>query len=125
MGLYSTVYNQCQELGPEFIGELQTKDLESIMDSYWLSPDGRLYRIDDDGTWDLERDEEAGNRFFPFRRVPTGKHGKVRPYRKSGVLCLTTHHDGEYMECLVHFKTGMLTGVLCRGPMFSCRSVDD
>lgn len=125
MGLYSIVFNQCKELGDEFIGELQTKDLESILDNYWLSPSGHLYRIDDGDTYDLEPAENQGKLIPYFKRVPTGNRGKVRPYRKSGVLRLVTNHRGECRECLVHFKTGMLTGVLCRGPIFSCERVDD
>lgn len=124
MGLYSTVFNQCKELGEEFLGELQTKDLECMLDSYWLSPTGCLYRIDESDAYDLVPEADPENRLLPYQWVRNSRNGRVSPYRKSGVLCFSAHHQGEYLECLTHFKTGMLTGVLCRGPLFSCQRVD-
>lgn len=41
MGLYSTVYSSFDKLGVNGIGEFQTKDLESLMEEYWLSPKRR------------------------------------------------------------------------------------
>lgn len=128
MGLFSTVINSCEELGPGFMGELQTKDLDCVMDHYWLSPAGTLFRIDDERAWTLQEDDESP--LLPIlghglKVVPTGLRGAVKPYRKSGVVRLVGGRQGEAVECLVHFKTGMLTGVLCRGPIFSCDRVDD
>ena len=54
MGLYSTVLNTCPLLGEEFLGALQTKELESLMDTYWLTTDGCLYLVDDSDTYTLE-----------------------------------------------------------------------
>jgi hypothetical protein len=114
-------------MGPEFLGALQTKDLESLMDTYWLSTDGLLYRIDDSEAYDLEPIEESERSWWGprFRTKPSGKRGKVRPYRKSGVVRFTVEHDGQYLEAVVHFKYGELSSVLCSGPIFSCNRVDD
>lgn len=48
MGLYSEVINHCPSMGTAFLGVLQTKDLESILDTYWLTFDGVLHKIKDD-----------------------------------------------------------------------------
>ena len=126
MGLFSIVLNHCPEMGPEFLGELQTKDLESMMETYWLSADGLLYRINDSEAYDLEPVEDPKTPFGPyFEAKPNGRHGKVKPYRKSGVVRFTTDHEGECLEAVAHFKCGELSGVLCSGPIFSCNRVDD
>lgn len=127
MGLYSIVLNTCPELGSEFLGELQTKELESLMDTYWLATDGCLYRVDDGDTYDLELIEPKEGRFpFPhFKTIPTGKHGHLKPYRKSGVIRFTTSHQGKVLEAVTYFKVGRLNAVLCRGPIFSCEMVYD
>lgn len=112
-------------MGPEFLGSLQTKNLECLMDTYWLSSDGLLYRINDSEAYDLEPVEEPLTRLGPFLQAkPNGKHGKISPYRKSGVVRFTADHKGELLEAVVHFKCGELSGVLCRGPIFSCDRVD-
>lgn len=112
MGLFSEVINSCQDLGPEFLGVLQTKDLESMMDTYWLAPDGHLYRINDDSTWTLAEDA--------FETIPTGLRGRVEPYRIYGRVRFT---DGPH-EAVAWFEDGLLKQVLCAGPAFSCERVD-
>lgn len=67
----------------------QTKDLDCCMDTYWVDPQGRLWRIDESGTYDIvEEDAESilearENREWlpPFHPVPNGNHGRVIPYR--------------------------------------------
>lgn len=129
MGLFSTVINRCPAMGPEFISELQTKQFADLMGLFWLAPDGVLYKIDDDDAFDLvdvpEEDRPPGRLSMPFKYVQNGRHGRVRPYRKSGLVRFTTCYRGEYLEAVAHFKTGQLTAVLCKGPMFSCDMVDD
>lgn len=125
MGMFSEVINQCPALGDDFIGVLQTKDLESLLDSYWLAPDGGLYRIDDSDTWTLKIDDsEVGS--WPFiKRLPTGLKGRVKPYRKYGTVRLTARSkSGEYVEAVTWFENGVLKRVLCQGPIFSCERVD-
>lgn len=111
MGLYSEVVNQCPELGDEFLGTLQTKDLTSLLDTFWLSPDGCLYEVQ--MPWSNSDDEGR-------------QRGRVRPYRKSGVIRFTAYGKpgGECLEALTYFKCGTLNAVLCRGPIFSCDRVD-
>lgn len=125
LGLYSTVLNTCPDLGVEFLGELQTKELESLMDTYWLATDGCLYRVEDSSTYDLEPVERGEGDFpFPyFKAVPTGKHGRLKPYRKSGTIRFTAHYQGEILEAVTYFKVGKLNAVLCKGPIFSCEMV--
>jgi hypothetical protein len=111
MGLYSTVLSCYEPLGPEFQGALQTKELTSLMDEFWLAPDGKLYEIRVPLEWGPQGVRPAGR-------------GRVKPYRKSGVVRFTAHHDGQVLESLVYFKTGQLNAVLCQGPIFSCDCVD-
>jgi len=106
MGMYSEVINACPRLGPEFLGVLQTKELTSLMDAYWLAPDGCLYQI-----WHEYSEGEEKPR------------GYVRPYRKSGVIRFTAASGKGYLEALTHFKCGQLSAVLCVGPIFSCETV--
>lgn len=123
MGLFSTVINHCPALGPELIGELQSKSLQSLMDLYWLAPDGTLFRVDEEETYDLVPSGDSSI-LLPFRRVPTGKRGRVTPYRQSGLVRFVGRFQGEYLEAVAHFKTGQLTAVVCKGPVFSCNMVD-
>lgn len=125
MGMFSEVINQCSMLGDDFIGVLQTKDLECLMDSYWLAPDGRLYRIDDSGTWILKSGDFQVDGLPMFKCIPTGEKGHIRPYRKYGVVRFTARaQSGDYVEAVTWFDNGVLERVLCQGPMFSCERVD-
>lgn len=119
MGLFSYVINSCDALGPELIGTIQSKDLESLMDTYWLSPDGQLYLINDNATWTFADD---GKPQTPLdnRIVPTGDRGRVSPYRIYGKVRFT---DGPH-EAIAWFEDGLLKTVLCRGPAFSCERID-
>lgn len=125
MGMFSEVINQCSVLGDDFTGVLQTKDLDCLMDLYWLAPDGSLYRIDDGGTWTLELDEPKATGLPMFKTVPTGLKGRIKPYRKFGTVRLTTRAEsGKYVETVAWFEDGVLQRVLCQGPIFSCERVD-
>jgi len=122
MGLYSEVINSCEALGPELLGLIQTKDLQSLLDTYWLSPKGELYRINDDSTWTFREELIAHERSNPFSLdiVPTGKKGSVRPYKIYGKIRFTNGPN----EAVTWFEGGLLKQVLCRGPAFSCERVD-
>lgn len=116
MGMFSTVISSCETL---MLGQLQSKDLESLMDTYWLSPDGYLYRIDDTETWNLTWEPSDSN--LPgLRTVPTGKRGRLRPYRIYGSVRFT---DGR-QEAVAWFEDGAMKQVLCKGAIFSCERVD-
>lgn len=66
------------------------------MDTYWVDPDGLLWRVDESGTYDiLEESEEdirqaRENREWlpPFRPVPNGNHGKVLPHRLTRTITI-------------------------------------
>lgn len=67
----------------------QTKDLDCCLETYWVDPSGRLWYIDESGTYDFHEESEedilaARERkewLAPFRPVPNGNHGKVLPCR--------------------------------------------
>lgn len=73
-------------VGPSDI--FQTKDLDCCLETFWIDPRGRLWRIDESGTYDLHEESEedilsARERkewLAPFRPVPNGNHGKVTPH---------------------------------------------
>jgi hypothetical protein len=123
MGLFSEVINSCEQLGDDMLGVLQTKELECVMDTYWLSPDGRLYLIDDSQTWSLELTDAP----WPdnVKKVKTGARGKIKPYPVNGAIRFTgPGHGDNYREVVAWFRGGQLKQVLCSGPMFSCSGVD-
>jgi hypothetical protein len=97
-------------------GEFQTKDLQSVLDTYWLSPNGELFYVNDGPTWDLVPATEGEGLFPCFRRVSTGQRGVVKPYRYSGVMTLTGYPS---VEAVVYMKCGVVNTVLCTGPIFS------
>ena len=73
--------------GEDFKGQCQTKDIEDgiggTMSQYWISPDGQLYLVDYSHTADfveLQEGDEPEKKFFNFRWIPNGTHGKVRPW---------------------------------------------
>lgn len=130
MGLYSIVLNTCPRLGEEFLGELQTKELESLMDTYWLTTDGCLYLIDDSDTYTLEPSgfcsAETKDPSFPLYHTKlTGRRGRLKPYRRTGVIRFTASSKGQVLEVVTFFRDGRLDAVLCKGPIFSCDMVQE
>ncbi len=114
MGLFDTIRSSF-DLGPEFTEvELQTKDLDSTMDHFWISPDGVLYLIDYRGTSDLEKidedDPEYNEKlsFLNFKWVKNGKHGKVKPYLITKYVTAYTRCGDKRIEVKLHFKYGKL-----------------
>ena len=73
MGMFDTIRSS-YDLGPGFHKDLQTKDLECLMMTYWIDPAGHLFEIDYSGTQDFELNGAVG-----WDVVPNGTHGKVRP----------------------------------------------
>lgn len=114
MGLYSNVVCACEFLGEDFQGVLQTKDLTSLLDLFWLAPDGTLYEVVSE--WHCDSGE-------PEQGAPVLRHGRVRPYRKSGVIRFTARSGGRYLEALTYFKCGELNSILCSGPIFTCSTL--
>ena len=122
MGMYSEVINSCKELGPKLIGRVQTKDLQNLMDTYWLSPRGELYLINNDSTWTIAEElaADGADRIFGLNVTPTGKRGSVQPYKIYGKIRFT---NGIH-EAVAWFEGGIMKQVLCRGPALSCERVD-
>lgn len=113
MGLFSTVYNQCPLIGEEFLGELQTKDLENVLDHYWLSPAGHLYLIDWSKSFEMVENEESAAWYDRFKWELTGKRGRLRPYRRSVIVRLyPATNRNEWKEVYVFFKMGEFNAVL-------------
>lgn len=80
MGMFDTIRSS-YDLGPGFLKDLQTKDLECLMGEYWISPSGQLHEIDYSGTHDFVDvpEEERTAPWNTFEAVPNGNHGKVIP----------------------------------------------
>jgi len=70
------------DLGPGFYNKnLQTKDLDNLMEFYWIDPDGHLFKVEYSGTqaWEMKSLEESESKWDIFKIVPNGTHGKVSP----------------------------------------------
>jgi hypothetical protein len=114
MGMFSTVYNQCETLGEGLMGELQTKDLESMMDHYWLSPNGCLFLIDTSPCFRAERNPNPENPFMFFEWKPTGIRGRLRPYRRNFIARFYTANK----EAHAFFRVGKLNMLLPNEEMY-------
>ena len=90
MGMFDTVYNNFVELGEDFSGPLQTKDLYGVMATFWISPAGELFEYDEEGCWDYEQKEDKDEQPFGFNYVwskkPTGRHIKLKPMSFSNYI---------------------------------------
>lgn len=113
MGMFSTVINQCPDLGSDFMGHLQTKDLESMMDYYWLAPDGCLFLIDDGPCFTMEENPNSNHWYDRFQWKATGLRGRLKPYRRSFVARLyPAISNSEWKEVNVFFKMGKINAIL-------------
>lgn len=106
MGLFSTVYNSCDLFGPDFLGDLQTKDLECLMDYYWISPRGELFKVDGYGVFD------EGSPGGGFRRLRTSCNVVLRPYYTTALVRLYGMKQSDFIETAGFFKLGKLTQVI-------------
>ena len=84
MGLYSEVINTFPHAGDTFIGVLQTKNLDCALEQYYVTKDGKLYKID-------------------YGRY--GKNGRVIPWRLTCCINLVNSRLDRVVFC---FKDGML-----------------
>jgi hypothetical protein len=117
--MFSTVYNQCETLGDGLMGELQTKDLENMMDHYWLSPNGYLFLIDTSPCFRPERNHNTENPFAFFEWKPTGIRGRLRPYRRNFIARFyTANNSGEWKEAHAFFRVGKLSMLLPNEEMY-------
>jgi hypothetical protein len=102
MGMYDTIRSS-YNLGEEFTDvELQTKDIDSCLDFYWIDPSGKLWVIDTRRTVDLK---ETGKPFPIFNWVTNGNHGKVKRVYITEYINVYRNH---LKLCKIHFKNGVL-----------------
>lgn len=120
MGMFDTVRSS-YDLGKEFETELQTKDLDCLMNHYWIDPSGRLFEIDYSYTHDFvelkEGDDgyDSERAFFNFVWKPNGMKGKVRPvYICKYIRVYPAQWSGQWEnwpERLLHVKWGAIIDV--------------
>lgn len=107
MGMYDRIH--CQyDAGVGFYNRtLQTKDLYSAMDEYWIDPSGKLYHIDYSGTQDWEPNDKWG-----FTPVSNGNRGKIKPILHCGsILVYPENWDSKYAPFpskILIFKYGII-----------------
>ena len=79
MGMFDTVRSSYPLISPESDRELQTKDLDCLMENYWISPAGQLYRIDLCAAFDREvvREELRERPWHFVQWVRNGRHGTL------------------------------------------------
>ena len=110
--MYDTVRSS-YNLGPELTEcELQTKDLDLLMEDYWISPAGELFTINYARTADLVPDPECKRQFWPYKWEPNGNHGRVTPSLHTGDVRLYRGIgvDG-FAEITVTFLRGRIYGL--------------
>jgi hypothetical protein len=113
MGMFSTIINHCPDLGDDFMGQLQTKDLENMLDYYWLAPDGCLFMIDTGPCFSLEENPDSTKWYDRFQWQPTGLNGRLKPYRRSFVARMYPSRDiQDWKEVNAFFKMGKLNAIL-------------
>lgn len=109
MGMFDTVRSSYPIFGSRWDHDLQTKSLDCILASYWISPAGELFEIDYSHTQDwIEKPEHEQRGFFDrYKAVPNGRHGHVRPTRYWGHMHLSSANN-EDTERTVVFEDGVI-----------------
>lgn len=122
MGLYDR-FKSSYNLGPEFTNVIcQTKDIDDFcggsLTDYWLSPDGVLWKPTYKDTHTLhtinEGDPEYNDKlkFLNFRWIPTGEHGKFKPFNLTKYIEIYPEDwKGEWKDLprmRLHFRDGIL-----------------
>lgn len=115
MGMFDTV--RCDyPIAPEFYKvECQTKDIDKIyggfMDYYYIDPSGRVWVTDYGGVSKYEVNP-GGGLLGMFKRVPTGKHGKLKPVDITTYISIyPVNYDGSYKdipEARLHIVDGIV-----------------
>ena len=112
MGMFDQIRNDYKPLGPEFQGVLQTKDLDNLMDWYYIDPSGKLSLVEYSGTQDFVP-RECNDRMFPLMNwKPNGNHGRVMACTLTDtVVVYPEKWDGDWNqqpECCIHFVNGQI-----------------
>jgi hypothetical protein len=92
--------------------QLQTKDLVCCMDHFYIDPAGQLFSIDYDGVADLIPEPDSTSKFFPYKRVPNGSHGKVTPVLMTGDVRVYNADGDAFYESTILFLRGKIVEVL-------------
>lgn len=115
-------FRSSYDLGEQFTEICHTKDMEKglggTMSHYWLDPAGKLWVTTYRETHTFEIIEEDDSRydskmlFLNYEWIPTGQHGKVKPY------CITDYVEvypsdwkknwEDWPRCRIHFVKGIL-----------------
>ena len=104
-------------LGDDTFRTCQTKSIEpdfgGTLDLYYIDPAGWLWEIDYSGTSDYRLASRKNNEYsIPawFRRIPTGKHGKVKVKNITNyVIIYPTDYEGpweDWPEARLHIVNG-------------------
>ena len=107
MGLFNEIRSS-YNLTEEFTNKtLQTKDLDSCLDLYWIDTVGRLFLIDLSKTADVVNSNVLySKKDFPlFKWIPNGNHGKVKPVYINKYVEV---YNNPYRRCKIHFKNGIV-----------------
>ena len=121
MGMFDYVRNSFKPLGEQFNPLCHTKGLINCMETYWISPAGELFCIDERPAFrHVEVDEGELSDLSPIERLyslsqyeSSGLHGKVQPiYHLGGVTIYPAKWDGDWEdwpEAKLFFKYGIIT----------------
>lgn len=112
MGLYSIIYSSYEALGPDFLGDFQTKDLESLLDEYWLSPAGELFFIDYKDCFTASPQRFPKNFLDVVDWQSTGVNARMKPVSYTGALTMYKTSNQEWIETELAFENGKVSLVL-------------
>lgn len=108
MGMFDEIRNDYKSLGIEFQGNLHTKDLDNLMDRYYLDPSGQLYLIDYSGTQNYSDNKDS--KFPLVQCTPNGNRGRVMACTLTDcVVVYPSKWEGEWNElpeACIHFVEG-------------------
>ena len=114
MGMYDEV--RCDIITPDY-NLFQTKDIEGDIGGtgslYYIDPSGLVWYSDYYGTSDWVQDMTPGRKLWPYRRIKTGKHGKVRHMSKMTkyIHIYPTVYEGSWIDVpryRLHIVNGQL-----------------
>ena len=118
MGMFDTVHSSYPLIDSETDRELQCKDFDCIMQSYWISPAGQLFEVNFRHAFTC-KEKPITKRKTRWDRViwePNGLNGFVRPDFRTCMARLygANPKDGPWTEAFVYFKHGLIRDVtLC------------
>lgn len=97
MGMFDEVRSSYPLISPEADVLLQTKDLDCLMQHYWISPAGQLYRVETCRAYDAQEvaEELRESPWQLIKWVRNGKHGSVTPDFRTALVTL---YPGQVLE---------------------------